>query len=93
MFFGNFFHEILGFFNCAKVGTDRNRDYIAMELVEGTDPRGYRYYWFGLHGIEHSPGHDSDLEAIDDRYISVTPLQLDLTHDASLAALRAAYAT
>ena len=39
-----------------------------------------------------SLGHDSDLEAIDDRYISVTPLQLDLTHDASLAALRSAYA-
>ena len=45
----------------------------------------------GLHGIEHSPGHDSDLEAIDDGFISVTPLQLDLTHDASLAALRGAY--
>ena len=61
-------------------------------IVEGTAPRGYRYYWFGLHGIEHSPGHDTDLEAIDDGYIAVTPLQLDLTHDASLATLRGAYA-
>jgi len=66
-------------------------DYGRGSIVEGTDPRGYRYYWFGLHGIEHSLGHDSDLEAIDDDYISVTPLQLDLTHDASLAALRGAY--
>ena len=33
------------------------------------------------------------LEAIEDRYISVTPLHLDLTHDASLAALRAAYSS
>jgi 5'-nucleotidase len=66
-------------------------DYGRGSIVEGTDPRGYRYYWFGLHGIEHSLGHDSDLEAIDDNYISVTPLQLDLTHDASLAALRGAY--
>ena len=66
-------------------------DYGRSSIVEGTDPRGYRYYWFGLHGIEHSPGHDSDLEAIVDNYISVTPLQLDLTHDASLAALRGAY--
>ena len=66
-------------------------DYGRGSIVEGTDPRGYRYYWFGLHGIEHSLGHDSDLEAIDDHYISVTPLQLDLTHDASLAALRSAY--
>ncbi len=67
-------------------------DYGRGSIVEGTDPRGYRYYWFGLHGIEHSLGHDSDLEAIDDRHISVTPLQLDLTHDASLATLRGAYA-
>ena len=67
-------------------------DYSRGSIVEGTDPRGYRYYWFGLHGIEHSPGHDTDLEAIDDGYIAVTPLQLDLTHDASLAALRRAYA-
>ncbi|MDO9367922.1 MAG: 5'/3'-nucleotidase SurE [Sphingopyxis sp.] len=66
-------------------------DYARSSIVEGTDPRGYRYYWFGLHGIEHSPGHDSDLEAIADHYISVTPLHLDLTHDASLAALRGAY--
>jgi len=66
-------------------------DYGRGSIVEGTDPRGYTYYWFGLHGIEHSLGHDSDLEAIDDGYISVTPLQLDLTHDASLAALRGAY--
>ena len=67
-------------------------DYGRGSIVEGTDPRGYRYYWFGLHGIEHSLAHDSDLEAIDDNFISVTPLHLDLTHDASLAALRSAYA-
>jgi 5'-nucleotidase len=62
-------------------------DYARGSVVEGTDPRGYRYFWFGLHGIEHTPGHATDLEAIQDGFISVTPLQLDLTHDASLAAL------
>ena len=67
-------------------------DYARGSVVEGKDPRGYRYYWFGLYGIEHTPGHDSDLEAIGDGYISVTPLQLDLTHDASLAALKARFA-
>ena len=54
-------------------------DYGRGSVVEGIDPRGYRYYWFGLHGIESTPGHDSDLEAIADGYIAVTPLQLDLT--------------
>jgi 5'-nucleotidase len=62
-------------------------DYARGSVVEGTDPRGYRYFWFGLHGIEQTPGHATDLEAIQDGYISVTPLQLDLTHTASLSAL------
>lgn len=66
-------------------------DYARGSVVEGTDPRGYRYFWFGLHGIEHTPGHASDLEAIQDGYVSVTPLQLDLTHDASLADLAGRY--
>lgn len=66
-------------------------DYSRGSIVAGTDPRGYAYYWFGLHGIEQSPGHDTDLEAIADGYIAVTPLQLDLTHDAGLAALRGQY--
>lgn len=67
-------------------------DYARGSVVEGTDPRGYRYFWFGLHGIEHTPGHQTDLEAIQDGYVSVTPLQLDLTHDASLGDLAGRYA-
>lgn len=66
-------------------------DYARGSVVEGTDPRGYRYFWFGLQGIEHTPGHATDLEAIQDGYVSVTPLQLDLTHAASLEALAARY--
>ena len=66
-------------------------DYGRGSIVKGTDPRGYDYYWFGLHGIEHTPGHDTDLEAIDAGFISVTPLQLDLTHHQSLAQLQNVY--
>ena len=46
---------------------------------------------FGLNGIEHTRGHDTDLEAIEEGYVAVTPLQLDLTHHASLGALAAAH--
>ncbi|MBS0482664.1 MAG: 5'/3'-nucleotidase SurE [Proteobacteria bacterium] len=67
-------------------------DYARGSVVEGTDPRGYRYFWFGLHGIEHTPGNATDLEAIQDGFVSVTPLQLDLTHDASLADLAGRFA-
>lgn len=66
-------------------------DYSRGSVVESTDPRGFRYFWFGLHGIEHTPGHASDLEAIADGYVAVTPLQLDFTHEASLAALAERY--
>lgn len=74
-----------------KVVRQGFHDYARGSLVEGTDPRGFPYYWFGLHGIEQTPGHATDLEAIADGFVSVTPLQLDLTHDASLAALAAQY--
>ncbi len=66
-------------------------DYSRGSIVKGTDPRGYDYYWFGLHGIEQSPGHDTDLEAIQEGYISVTPLQLDLTHHQSIEQLHRIY--
>ncbi|MGE3693337.1 MAG: 5'/3'-nucleotidase SurE [Novosphingobium sp.] len=62
-------------------------DYARGSVVEGRDPRGFKYYWFGLHGIEHTPGHATDLEVIADGFVSVTPLQLDFTHEASLRGL------
>ncbi len=62
-------------------------DYGRGSIVRGTDPRGYPYFWFGLHGIEHTPGQNTDLEAIAERTIAVTPLGVDLTHDASIGAL------
>ena len=63
------------------------RDYGRTRIVERTDPRGYPYYWFGLGPTVETPGHSTDLEAIADGYVSVTPLHLDLTHEPSLAAL------
>lgn len=66
-------------------------DYSRGSVVEGKDPRGHRYFWFGLHAIEHTLDHGTDLEAIDEGYVAVTPLQLDLTHHASLASLGQRY--
>jgi 5'-nucleotidase len=67
-------------------------DYARGSLVESVDPRGFPYFWFGLHGIEHTAGHDTDLEAIADGFVSVTPLHVDLTHEASLSQLAERYA-
>jgi len=66
-------------------------DYARGSVVEGKDPHGFPYFWFGLHGIEHTAGHETDLEAIADGFVAVTPLRLDFTHEASLAVLEARY--
>lgn len=63
------------------------RDYGRLRIVERHDPRGFPYYWFGLASTIETPGHTTDLEAIADGYISVTPLHLDLTHEGSLPGL------
>ena len=68
-------------------------DYARGSLVEGVDPRGRPYYWCGLEDIEHTPDHGTDLEAVGDGYVAVTPLQLDLTHHASLGSLAERYGT
>jgi 5'-nucleotidase len=71
-----------------RVARQGLRDYGRTRIVQRTDPRGYNYYWFGLGPMIETAGHSTDLEAIDDGYVSVTPLHLDLTHEPSLAALR-----
>ncbi len=64
------------------------RDYGRLRIVERHDPRGYPYYWFGLAPAVETPGHQTDLEAIADGFVAITPLHLDLTHEASLVGLR-----
>lgn len=60
-------------------------------IVEQTDPRGYHYYWFGLGSSDAVP-EGTDLAAIAQGYITVTPLHYDLTQDGAMAATTAAFA-
>ena len=62
-------------------------DYARGSVIEGTDPRGRSYFWFGLEDVEHTLDHGTDLEAVNDGYISVTPLQVDLTDYAAIGQL------
>jgi len=48
------------------------------------DPWGRPIYWIGGGAITWSGEQDSDFRAIEERYISVTPLHLDLTHFGAL---------
>lgn len=76
-----------------RVARQGFHDYARGSLVEGVDPRGRPYYWFGLHDIEHTLDHGTDLEAVNEGYVSVTPLHVDLTHHASLGVLAESYAS
>jgi len=67
------------------------RDYGRLRIIERTDPRGYRYYWFGLAPTVETPGHVTDLEVVADGYVSVTPLYLDLTHEGGLDIIAARF--
>ena len=46
------------------------------------------YYWIGLRRRKATPPADSDVGAVYDKYIAVTPLHLNLTEPAVLTTLR-----
>jgi len=48
------------------------------------DPRGRAYYWIEEGENEWEPHDRSDYQAVKDGFVSVTPLQLDLTAHASI---------
>jgi 5'-nucleotidase len=53
-------------------------------LQPGTDPRGRRYFWLHEQQLVDGIEPDTDMAAIRDGAISITPLVLDHTHAASL---------
>jgi 5'-nucleotidase len=48
-------------------------------LDKRSDPRGKPYYWIGGDMPTGVPEHGTDVGALAEGFISVTPLQLDLT--------------
>lgn len=60
----------------------------ATTVSERHDPRGRAYYWIGEGQDEWLPNGESDYEAIRAGFVSVTPLQPDLTAHEALEAVR-----
>lgn len=56
--------------------------------VEGTDPRGQKYYWLTGEFMNQDEGSDTDVWALENKYISVVPSGHDLTRYDALAALK-----
>ena len=57
-------------------------------ISEHIDPRGKPYYWIGEQRDGFRAEGGTDFEAIDEGYVSVTPMRADLTNYAVLADLR-----
>ncbi|MCK9607083.1 MAG: 5'/3'-nucleotidase SurE [Methylomonas sp.] len=60
----------------------------AEAVIRASDPRGHTIYWVGPPGSEQDAGPGTDFDAIRNGYVSVTPLQLDLTRFDRLEGLR-----
>lgn len=52
------------------------------------DPRGVPHYWMCFHDIADEPTVGTDLSAIAHDCVSITPLQIDLTHHGLIEAIR-----
>jgi 5'-nucleotidase len=61
----------------------------AEACVPATDPRGTTVYWIGPAGSEQDAGPGTDFHAVANNYVSVTPLQIDLTRHSMLDDMRA----
>jgi len=68
------YHEIHGF-QATRLG----RRHKSEPVVAGKDPRGQAIYWVGPVGPEQDAGPGTDFYAVRNRWVSVTPLKIDLT--------------
>lgn len=59
----------------------------AEAMIKQQDPRGHDIYWLGPPGKEQDAGEGTDFYAVDQGFVSVTPLQVDLTAHESLASM------
>ncbi len=68
-------HEIRGL-QVTRLGTRHT----AAPVVKELDPRGHPMYWIGPPGLEADAGPGTDFYAVNQGYVSVTPLHLDMTN-------------
>ncbi len=67
--------------------TTQGKHKVGDDLLLRHDPRGRPYLWIGNRRMSDTSRDGTDLKAAADGFISVTPLNVDLTHAPTLAAL------
>jgi 5'-nucleotidase len=70
-----------------RVTSQGKRDQATLKVDRRIDARGNPYFWFGFHRILSNPPTGTDLRAIYDGFVSVTPLHMNLTEVATIPAL------
>ena len=76
-----------GPFKGFRVTTQARRNHVT-KIATRADPRGQAYYWIEEALDEwHADGGRSDYEAVMEGYVSVTPLQADLTDHKAIGSL------
>ena len=75
-----------------QVTTQGRRDQEVLAIDERRDTWGTPYYWLGFRSRKSSAPEGTDLRAVYDGYVSVTPLSLNLTSQNMLSPVRAAFA-
>lgn len=68
--------------------TRLGRRHKAEPVVKMNSPRNETVYWVGAAGAAADAGPGTDFNAIAQNRVSITPLQIDLTHTAQLSAIR-----
>ena len=76
------YDEIKGF----KVSRLGNR-HKSEPVIKTLDPKGRDVYWVGPVGAEQDAGEGTDFHTIRSKYISITPIQIDLTRHQLLSSL------
>jgi 5'-nucleotidase len=60
----------------------------AEPVVKAENPRGQTVYWVGAAGLAQDAGPGTDFESVSRQAVSVTPLQIDLTHYQQMDSLK-----
>ena len=68
--------------------TRLGRRHKAEPVVKSKNPRGEDVYWVGAAGSAQDAGEGTDFHAVGRNAVSITPLQIDLTHYAQVNVLR-----
>lgn len=69
------------------VATRLGHRHKAEPVIKAEDPRGRPIYWVGRAGAEQDAGPGTDFYAVRNGFVSVTPLQVDLTRHSAVAGL------